>query len=372
MSSKAKILLSVASLSTAGVTTCAWVFIAQAVSQKSKHYQFQDKIFQSYDDVIKYVNLDLKEVKNQDEENEMVIYNNQAYGENLDEMFQTINDDYKIETVKTYKNPEDYIVINNNQLSNVVITDVNEKPVRVYKGKNGGAYLDKKDAINTYMQYEKKYLANGARFDSQDATKNAVIKEKDISRQKEEIYKNNASKIEMAKAQLKQSISQDIKLKYERNGIPLDISDSNYKNADFFDLEEQYFKEVNPSKAGYWIEFPTNLKGRFVGSQFIQTYSDIESIFYTNWTKIDSASINLFLLNTVLIGEIVSLFTSLKLNQHQQWDLKQSFFDNDNDLFNEYKKFLKDNGLKSLDALEISHKENINISQQVPMFLKKL
>lgn len=374
LSAKAKILLSVASVSTAGVTTCAWVFIAQAVSQKSKIYQFQDKIFKSYDDVVKYANANLK-LNHQIEENEMVIYNDVAYGQNLEEMFELIDGDYKIEKLKTYKNPEDYIVLNNNQLSNVAITDTDEKPVKVYKGKNGNAYLNKEEAINTYMQYEKAYLVDNVSFHSLETAKAAVEKEigrkfeSDDSIDQTEVY--NIGGIDQTEQKIKKSILQDITLKYEINDIPLDITDSEFKQADFSDLEKKYIKPINSSKAGYWIDFPKS-KGTFVGPQFIQTYSDIESIFYTNWQKVDSTSINLLLLNAVLVGEIISMFSSLKLNQSKQWNLKQTFFKNDETLFTEYEDFIENNKFISLKELEFSHQETINTSQQIPMFFKNL
>jgi len=189
------------------------------------------------------------------------IYDGEAFS-SAKELHKYLGNKFEIEEDLTHLNPEKHTIASSGELSNDVITKSDDEFLKVYKGKNNLAYLDRGEAFKTYRDYQKVYMVDSQEFSSKASALDYLrnIKGKSLetdSNNGEKIYYNGG--ISGNKAEIISWIKRHTQMGFTYKGK--DYSDFNYQDfiSDFKDkvvpgtdiFERNVTRAVDLNKRGY-------------------------------------------------------------------------------------------------------------------------
>ncbi|WP_283272268.1 hypothetical protein [Spiroplasma sp. SV19] len=248
------------------------------------------------------------------------------------------------------------------ELSRDVLTASYEKPITVYKGNDGSAYLNKDEALSTFQNYQKIYNIEGDirynEYEARELYENSIKKKlEDNANSKTTCYIQGA--ICETEQEIKNWLRSSVKNGFEYQGQYFsDYNFSDFKtvmnNIDQYTVDKYVKEVVDPDKSSYWISHDKgdSNDGFFIGPKYVETAQQLPSV--PKFNEVSSFTPSLF-----FIGAAMQPFSQLssylyeKQNKQYGWEQKdfKIFLDflsnnnilskNTNDNFKELVKTLK-------------------------------
>ncbi|WHQ37570.1 hypothetical protein E7Y35_01905 [Spiroplasma sp. SV19] len=211
----------------------------------------------------------------------------------------------------------------------------------VYKGKDGNAYLSKKEAIQTYTDFQKVYqLGNSNNNDTSIEFQNKYEAIQYLENIVTKNLDNNiqTDRYEMAgsfftKDQILSWLKSTTDIQYNYNGYRWsklshpDLSQMLLTESD----KNNYIKSYQPSNQTYWLNLDSRgLSGNFSGPLYIEiddSFTTLTDKLKHNWKKVGSNTINMIMQPLVLFSSLINTqLNSIEENKDNSWDINRDFF----------------------------------------------
>ncbi|ATZ21548.1 hypothetical protein [Mesoplasma tabanidae] len=315
MHKKGKIILCSLSgtLLISGITSSILVPILGKNGNYKIKYKFDDLVFYNKEEIYQYLYQN-STTNNYKFDNTKFIIDDLVF-DNKNEFMDYINSNFLISKTYTKRNPSDYLINNAGELSNLVELDAKEKIIDVYKGNNGSSYLERDQAMESYLKtYNEGFTIDGQIFDNlynaQQYYKDSKLKQLEESTSKVKAYSNGG--IEQTKEEIISWLRNNTYRGFEYKGKS--FSDLNYEefllamnNLDFAIIDKNIKSISNANKSAYWINqsSTTSNLNYFSGPKYLESSERIESII--NLKAISNSDINaLFGINSYYIASIIN------------------------------------------------------------------
>ncbi|AKU80149.1 hypothetical protein [Spiroplasma turonicum] len=272
-------------------------------------YKFNNIIFKNETEVKNYA-YNNSIIENYNYKTKSYILDNKIY-QNTSKLNNEILKKFNINKKNTLRNPSNYTINSEGELSSSVVTSENELQKNVYRGKNGSAYLAKEEALNTYENsYNISYKVDGKEFDNlfsaQSYYKGTIEEElKNSTNAKKDCYLQD--NLCTTKDDIKSWLRDYIKSGFEYNGNEFsyyNLSEYNLATTKIDDnLINKNIKSIaNANKSAYWITQPkTDIYGFYTGPKYVETSENLASL---KFEKNESYDVNAFLTPLSLVAGI--------------------------------------------------------------------
>jgi len=299
------------------LSTTVPVAVITTLNSKCKIYYFDDKQFNSKDDIDNYVSDNLS-VASLEASATSFFYDGRAFNTSQ-ELRDYLEDKFLIDEHLTKFNPGNYTISSNGELSSDVLIDDNDSYKTVYEGKDGLSYLNREDAEKTYLDYKTGYKVDTRDFYSKEEALSFLRKEKlkkltesqSDADKKEKMYYNGG--LLGTEEEIKDWIKRHTQIGFSYEGK--DYSNYNYK--EFYDDFQSKVTDTSPifknnvreivdaDKSSYWFDLSNKegMNGFFVGPRFVETAENVpHSLETADFHVIDSFTPDIHMGTAMLAG----------------------------------------------------------------------
>ncbi|WHQ37482.1 hypothetical protein [Spiroplasma sp. SV19] len=269
---------SVTLLGAGGIT--AGCILASQNSSVQTYYQFDDKYFSTKTAAVAYA-MSSAQRKNLSYNTNNYLFEGQVFS-TQSKLNDYIQERFPISTIKTIRNPGEYVINSSGELSRDVLSASYEKPTTVYRGNDGSAYLTKDEAASTFYNYQKVYNIEGQirynEYEARELYENSIKKKlEDSLTGKTTCYLQGA--ICQTEQEIKNWLRSSVKNGFEYRGQY--FSDYNFSefltvmnSIDEYTVNKHVKEVINPDKNSYWISQDKGndyLNSYFIGPKYVET-----------------------------------------------------------------------------------------------------
>lgn len=296
-----------------------------------KDYMLGDKKFNSYNDLLDYVNSNSKKINLEG--------NNSKWTVNLSGVIKTYNDPEKLRddiykniktrTIKTdvnlsnYANSKGIIGLTNQEAWKHISYDVNSKNT-IYQGNNDQTYKSEEEAYKSFFQVKQGYIYNGINFDNKNSLRNYLEKDYFPNKNNNNTVvivspSGNSLPIDLTKKGAYDTLSNfieensEIRLNYTKNDNNIiNINKNNISNViDEVNLKDLNYMHIQSNEGESRYVIDNKDSADLIGPYFYKGILDIPSFTDKNmWRKVSGVSKTVYI-ESKIDATIGSFFSSI-------------------------------------------------------------